>query len=44
MMMNNRFPVYTKDDCNMPEGLISVSVLASNLALWIGRGYKITTA
>lgn len=35
--------VVTEDDCNIPEGIISVSVLASNLILWTSRGYKITT-
>lgn len=31
----------TEDDCNMPEGIISVSVLAGNLRLWTSRGYEI---
>lgn len=31
----------TEDDCNIPEGRISVRVLASNLTLWNSRGYKI---
>ena len=33
----------TEDDCNIPEGKISVCVLASNLTLWLSRGQKITT-
>lgn len=33
----------TLDACDMPNGKISVSVLASNLRLWTSRGYKITT-
>lgn len=33
----------TEDDCNIPEGRISVRVLASNLTLWQDRGYKIQT-
>lgn len=33
----------TENDCDMPNGKISVSVLASNLVLWTERGYKITT-
>ena len=33
----------TLDDCNIPEGKISVPVLASNLRLWVSRGYKIVT-
>lgn len=35
--------VVTEDDCNIPQGRISVTVLISNLNLWISRGYKITT-
>lgn len=35
--------IITANECNMPEGKISVSVLASNLSLWLSRGYKITT-
>lgn len=33
----------TLEECNIPSGIISVSVLASNLYLWSERGYKITT-
>ena len=33
----------TIDDCDMPHGKISVRVLASNLVLWLSRGYKVTT-
>ena len=33
----------TLDQCNMPAGLISVDVLASNLVLWMQRGYKVAT-
>ena len=33
----------TLDDCNIPNGKISVCVLASNLSLWISRGYNIRT-
>ena len=32
----------TMEDCNMPAGKISVSVLASNLPLWLSRGYEVT--
>ena len=32
----------TLDDCNMPEGRISVEVLSANLTLWTLRGYGIT--
>lgn len=28
-------------DCDMPHGIISVNVLASNLYLWASRGYRI---
>jgi hypothetical protein len=35
--------VVTEDKCDMSNGLISVSVLISNLKLWILRGYKIKT-
>ena len=34
--------VITEQDCNMPAGKISVSVLAANIPLWIERGYEIT--
>ena len=30
-------------DCDMPSGIISVNVLASNLYLWASRGYTIET-
>lgn len=33
----------TEYDCNMPNGIISVSVLISNLNLWLSRGYKVST-
>ena len=33
----------TENECNMPNGKISVSVLISNLNLWLSRGYKIST-
>lgn len=29
------------DDCNMPEGVISVEALSGNLELWTDRGYAI---
>ena len=29
------------DDCNMPDGIINVRVLAGNLMLWTDRGYTI---
>ena len=35
--------IITKDNCDMPNGIISVDVLISNLNLWLSRGYKITT-
>lgn len=35
--------IVTEYDCNMPEGRISVEVLAANLTLWGSRGYKIGT-
>ena len=35
--------IVTEDECDMPNGKISVSVLASNLTFWLSRGYKITT-
>lgn len=31
----------TFDDCNIPNGIISVRILASNLRLWIRREHKI---
>lgn len=31
------------EECNIPEGVISVRILARNLVLWITRGLKITT-
>ena len=33
----------TETDCDMPNGKVSVEVLASNLALWVSRGWKVTT-
>ena len=33
----------TETECNIPEGKISVSVLASNLRVWKLKGYKVTT-
>jgi len=33
----------TEDDCDMPNGKISVSVLLSNLTYWSFRGFKVTT-
>ena len=33
----------TEDYCNLPEGKISVPILASNLSLWTSRGYIIKT-
>lgn len=33
----------TLDDCDIPNGKISVTVLASNLTLWASRGYTIQT-
>lgn len=35
--------IITMNDCNMPEGVISVEILASNLYLWNSRGYKISS-
>ena len=35
--------VVTLDDCNIPEGKISVLVLASNFTLWRSRNYTIQT-
>lgn len=35
--------VVTEDDCDIPNGKISVPVLVSNLNLWLFRGQKITT-
>lgn len=35
--------IVTEDDCDIPNGKISVSVLISNLNLWLSRGYKIST-
>lgn len=35
--------VVTADDCDMPNGKISVRVLVSNLNLWLSRGYKVGT-
>lgn len=38
------FSVVLEDkDCNMPNGIISANVLASNLYLWASRGYRIET-
>lgn len=41
----NRTETYivTEDDCDIPNGKISVSVLASNLVHWKLRGFKVTT-
>jgi len=36
--------VVTEDDCDIPNGKISVAVLISNLNLWLSRGHKITTS
>lgn len=33
----------TENECNIPNGKISVAVLISNLKLWMSRGYKIYT-
>ena len=35
--------IVTEEDCNIPNGTISVDVLVSNLRLWLARGQKITT-
>lgn len=35
--------IVTENDCNIPEGKISVTILIGNLKLWMSRGYKITT-
>ena len=35
--------IVTENDCDIPNGKISVSVLISNLNLWLSRGYKIST-
>ena len=29
------------EECNMPEGKVSVEVLSSNLSLWTARGVKL---
>ena len=34
----------TIDECDMPHKKISVRALASNLTLWVSRGYKVYTA
>ena len=33
----------TEDDCDIPNGKISVFVLASNVRLWLAKGYEVTT-
>ena len=33
----------TENDCDIPNGKISVTVLVSNLKLWMSRGCKIYT-
>ena len=33
----------TENDCDMPNGKISVCVLVGNLDLWLSRGWKVTT-
>ena len=33
----------TENECDIPNGEISVTVLVSNLKLWKSRGYKIYT-
>lgn len=33
----------TENDCDIPNGKISVDILISNLNLWISRNYKIYT-
>lgn len=33
----------TENDCDIPNGKISVAVLIGNLRLWMSRGYKIYT-
>ena len=33
----------TANDCDMPNGRISVAALASNLILWLSRGYHVST-
>lgn len=35
--------VVTEDECDIPNGKISVLVLVSNLNLWLSRGLKVTT-
>ena len=46
---NGFIPAHTEayevclEECNMPEGKISVEILSSNLTLWLSRGYKIET-
>lgn len=35
--------IVTEDDCDIPNGKISVSVLVSNLVFWKFRGYKVTS-
>ena len=33
----------TENECDIPNGKISVTVLVGNLRLWMSRGYKIYT-
>lgn len=35
--------VITENDCDIPHGKISVTVLISNLNLWLSKGQKIIT-
>ena len=35
--------IVTENECDMPNGMISVCVLISNLNLWLSRGYKVAT-
>ena len=35
--------IVTENECDIPNKKISVSVLVSNLNLWLSRGYKIST-
>lgn len=35
--------IVTENECNIPEGIISIDVLVSNLKLWLSRGQKIQT-
>lgn len=33
----------TMSDCDIPNGKMSVSILATNLRIWLSRGYSVCT-